>query len=358
MPPVSAPVWTQWDGDTFAKKFHSREITVFQAARGKNPWGTTSRDDYPQPPLYWAHTPKPDQHALQSGPFESTTTYREAFQIRPASNSRPVRHPPPKQQFHPKFQQATESRMAFMQPPLAITRPVTVDVGFRPNPASLGTTTMRADYTFHKIPAKFVKPDPQALPSKKHKFPAVTTTRADYGIPKDYGKPYTKGERPEPFTSGDFVSDTTYRASYVPVPIPKRMSAGIGVQTASGPYKKGGVGGQFTLMIPQGAPAPVVAQKTFTTVMDKQEDASIVVVAKSAKAADGVVLGAFAMDGIKPAGAGIPKIEVTLKLMNERTLMASATYRNGQAAKAMTFKANRSGPGLRQVASENDVPEY
>ena len=76
-------------------------------------------------------------------------------------------------------------------------------------------------------------------------FPGVTTTRADYGIPKDYGKPYTKGERPEPFTSGDFVSDTTYRASYVPVPIPKSMSAGIGVQTASGPYKKGGVGGRI-----------------------------------------------------------------------------------------------------------------
>ena len=40
---------------------------------------------------------------------------------------------------------------------------------------------------------------------------------------------------------------------------------------------------------------------------------------------------------------------------NEKTLMASATYKNGQAKKSLTFQAARTGPALRGVAREADM---
>ena len=79
-------------------------------------------------------------------------------------------------------------------------------------------------------------------------------------------------------------------------------------QVASKAYKAGGVGGQFELMIQQGAPAPQVASKTFTTVVDGQNAAAIGVVAKRAEYPHGVILGTFTMDGIKAAPTGVPKV--------------------------------------------------
>lgn len=81
-------------------------------------------------------------------------------------------------------------------------------------------------------------------------------------------------------------------------------------QVASGPYKKGGTGGHYEPMIKQGAPAPQVAQKTFTTTADEQTTADIVVVTKREDRPDGVVLGFFRLAGLKKGPQGIPKIEV------------------------------------------------
>ena len=71
------------------------------------------------------------------------------------------------------------------------------------------------------------------------------------------------------------------------------------MQVASKPYKLGGTGGQFDLYIKQGAPAPQQATKTYTTVVDGQTMASIVVVTKCKDRPDGVVLGFFSLDGIQ-----------------------------------------------------------
>ena len=56
----------------------------------------------------------------------------------------------------------------------------------------------------------------------------------------------------------NFEGTTEYRVAYAQVPLPLGMPADIGLQVASGAYKAGGVGGQFELMIQQGAPAPQV----------------------------------------------------------------------------------------------------
>ena len=92
-------------------------------------------------------------------------------------------------------------------------------------------------------------------------------------------------------------------------------------QVASGPYKKGGTGGHYEPMIKQGAPAPQVAQKTFTTTADEQTTADIVVVTKREDRPDGVVLGFFRLAGLKKGPQGIPKIEV-----RSRGLSRIATY--------------------------------
>ena len=168
--------------------------------------------------------------------------------------------------------------------------------------------------------------------------------------------------------------------------------ADIGLQVASKPYKAGGVGGQFEVMIKQGTPAPCVAQKTFTTVVDMQTKAAIVVVAKrsnvrdrtpstpgpglatkntppprdhrpafgwsrAAQALDGVILGHFSMDGITPGKTGGPKVEVSLKLADEKTLHASAVYKQGNKQKTLTFQAAKRQPGLRAVTNSDEVPE-
>ena len=127
-------------------------------------------------------------------------------------------------------------------------------------------------------------------------------------------------------------------------------------QVATKPYKFGGEGGQFYPMIKQGAPAPQHASKTFTTVEDNQAQASIVVVTKRSDRPDGVVLGFFPIEVAK-GPVGVPKIEVSLKLINEKSLAASATYIQGNKKKALTFvSGGRGSKPLRAVTEVSDVP--
>ena len=90
---------------------------------------------------------------------------------------------------------------------------------------------------------------------------------------------------------------------------------------------------------------------------DGQPAVAIVVVAKRPEYPHGVILGTFTMDGIRSAPTCVPKIEVTLKLLNEKTLHASALYRNGKRTKALTFRAAKQAPNLRAVATADDIPE-
>ena len=45
----------------------------------------------------------------------------------------------------------------------------------------------------------------------------------------------------------------------------------LGVQISNRPYKHGGTGGRFQLMIPAGSAAPTTCEMSFTTVVDAQQ---------------------------------------------------------------------------------------
>jgi hypothetical protein len=354
---MSAPAWEHWDGDTFAKLYHGREVTLASSYKVKLPTTTSHRADYPVPPLFWKHTPKPFHADLHTGPFDGTTSYRADFvSYADLAAARPQRRPYPEQKFRPKLQTATETRQSFQRPPLPPPRPKTAQAAFRSVHGSTGTTTMRADFQQWPMPQRHTR-NKEEVTHKQNKLQTSTTTRSDYQVPKGLQPPPTKFKKStqSALETGPFESTTEYRASYDSVQLPEGLPATIGIQVASSSYKSGGVGGQFEVMIRQGAPSPCIVQKTFTTVVDAQNKATIVVVAKRPEYPHGVVLGTFSLSGFK-GPTGVPKMEVTLKLADERTLHASAVYKQGGKAKALTFRA-RAGPKLRKVTQVDDVPD-
>jgi len=345
------PDWKHWDSDTYAKHFHGREITLFEFPQGGK-MGTTYRADYPEPPLYWQHQPPPDHSNRPTPAFGHTTSHRADYIERPFHGAAQVMTRP-QQQFTPKLSAMTTARNDYKVPALPPATQPRRTASFVPNDDPMGTTTMRADYVEWKMPGGRQKsPSLAAQPTKFH---GMTTTRNDYPWPAALPPPRENAGNPiheVPLFDGT----TEYRAKYELVPLPLGLPADIGLQVATRAYKSGGVGGQFHLMIKQGAPAPCGANKTFTTVVDQQQSAAIVVVAKRPEFAHGVILGHFSMEGIYPEKVGIPKVEVTLKLVNEKTLQASALYKQGKKTKALTFQAKK-GPPLRTVAQASEVPK-
>ena len=91
-------------------------------------------------------------------------------------------------------------------------------------------------------------------------------------------------------------------------------------------------------MIPSGTGTPIIAQQTLTTTKDMQDTGRIVVIAKRAGEYDGIELGHFAMDGIKPTKVGIQMVTVTFKLVNELQLQCTAFYKQGNRKVNLIFK--------------------
>jgi len=344
------PEWVHWDGDTYAKHFHGRELTRFEFPKGKGA-STTYRNDYPVPPLHWQHPPPPDHGNRPPPPFGHTTSHRADFCEHKFSSAM-QRRSDPRPTFKPKLSGITTCRNDFKAPQLPPRRAAGADRTYNPSGAPLGTTTMRADYCEWKMPAPRA-PRENDVPQKT-KFHGSTTFRNAYTWPAEMPPPPAAPDNPEHEVS-PFGGNTEYRAAFCPVPLPVGLQANIGLQVASRPYKMGGQGGQFDLMLKQGQPAPCSTTKTYTTVVDQQQTASIVVVAKRADMYHGVILGHFPMNGIKPDKVGVPKVEVTLKLTNEKTLLAQALYKQGNKMKVLTFQSNKKP--LRSVAQASDVPE-
>ena len=57
------------------------------------------------------------------------------------------------------------------------------------------------------------------------------------------------------------------------------------------------------------------------------------------------------------APTGIPKVEVSLKLSNEKTLQAVAVYKQGNKTRQLVFQAAKNGPPLRAVTQLSEAPE-
>ena len=116
------------------------------------------------------------------------------------------------------------------------------------------------------------------------------------------------------------------------------MPCSLGLQVANKAYAAGGVGGQFLLMVPAGSSTPIIAQKTLTTTADMQDTGRIVVIAKRDSDVDGIELGHFAIDGIKPTKVGQQIVNVTFKLVNDQHLQCTAFYKQGNRKVNLSFK--------------------
>jgi len=347
------PVWDYWDPEASAKTYHGREITVVQPMKQATPT-TTYRKHYPAPQLYWKHPPPPDGKIRPVPDFGHTSSHRDQFREWPMGLSGPVIPGYPERKSNPKLSAITTSRASYVKPDL----PRQLNFGptreHKPRNEPIGTTTMRADYLEWRLPGGHVMPTGPA--ARDVPFMGTTTTRADYKQPAELPPPPAPTSNP-PYVVPKFDGTTEYRAKYEEVPLPPGPFGAIGLQVASGAYKRGGVGGQFFQMIAQGNPAPQHANKTFTTTIDDQQTAAIIVVCKRADMADGVVLGYFSLEGLVKAPLGKPKVDITLKLLSEKSLHASATYIQGQKKKALTFTSARRGPPLRSVTNTDEVPK-
>eukprot|EP00326_Haptolina_ericina_P020507 CAMPEP_0181191004 /NCGR_PEP_ID=MMETSP1096-20121128/12499_1 /TAXON_ID=156174 ORGANISM="Chrysochromulina ericina, Strain CCMP281" /NCGR_SAMPLE_ID=MMETSP1096 /ASSEMBLY_ACC=CAM_ASM_000453 /LENGTH=139 /DNA_ID=CAMNT_0023280265 /DNA_START=1 /DNA_END=421 /DNA_ORIENTATION=- len=110
-------------------------------------------------------------------------------------------------------------------------------------------------------------------------------------------------------------------------------------------------------MVASGTPTPVIMTKELTTVQDLQQMAKIIVVAKRDEDPDGIELGHFKMEGIKPAKVATQRVTVTFKLLNEQTLQCSASYREGNRTVHLTFRDRKPlAPNLRAEVSAGFDP--
>jgi len=84
-------------------------------------------------------------------------------------------------------------------------------------------------------------------------------------------------------------------------------------------------GGVFTKLIEKNTTIPTEETKTFTTAVDNQTSVTVhVLQGERAMAKDNKSLGKFVLDGIPPAKAGVPQIDVTFEIDADGILQVSA----------------------------------
>jgi len=200
-----------------------------------------------------------------------------------------------------------------------------------------GQSTHMADYVKWPLPSRADYRPPTAPDAKHLPFAGTSIHHESFMWPmKDRTRPHIQKfpkADPQPFNG---ESEDT--AKYTQLKLPAGMPCSLGLQIASKPYVYGGVGGQFLTMIPAGTPTPCIASKMLTTVVDMQDRAKIVVIAKRDGDLDGVELGHFSMDGIRPTKLGTQTVNVTFKLMNEQTMQVTAMYRQGNRKINLQFR--------------------
>lgn len=147
------PLWSSWDGQTYGKHFHGREITLFAMPKRAGP-STTYRNDYPEPPLFWKHATKPDHSKRPVGEFGHTTSHRSDFPQHKIGGGTPAIKAYPEQRYHPKLSSVTTARDSFQQPKLPPARPRTAQQPYTTLDIPMGSTTMRSDYIQWKIPER------------------------------------------------------------------------------------------------------------------------------------------------------------------------------------------------------------
>ena len=99
-------------------------------------------------------------------------------------------------------------------------------------------------------------------------------------------------------------------------------------------------GGLFSRIIPRNTPIPCKASKTFTTTHDYQEKVAIRVYQGEREfCKDNIYLGELILDGILPAPAGVPKIEVVFEIDENGILNVEAIDKGTGKRKKITIQA-------------------
>ncbi|OKY78634.1 MAG: Chaperone DnaK/HSP70 [Candidatus Methanohalarchaeum thermophilum] len=98
-------------------------------------------------------------------------------------------------------------------------------------------------------------------------------------------------------------------------------------------------GGVFTKLIERNTTIPTEEQKTFTTAVDNQTAVTVhVLQGERAMAKDNKSLGQFVLDGIPPAPAGTPQIEVTFEIDADGILQVSAEDKGSGKEQSITIQ--------------------
>ncbi|KAL1525826.1 hypothetical protein AB1Y20_020663 [Prymnesium parvum] len=331
---TTAPIRVYWEPDEAARRYHGDELTLWEPHRPCAA-GTTHRNDFRGLgqrnawPYRGNRAPKPPTK------FDGESTYHHdypAWPLPPAAPRRPAEQPP--RSFPGQWDTTHAASYTFPRQKAAAPsrreRPAAAPRPFE------GISTHLADY--QPWPLRYVKAERPSTPANDPiPFRGQTIAQEAFQWPQKDRTRAAPARPPRP-PPQRFDGQSEYTAKYVKLKLPPGLPCALGMQIASKPYAQGGVGGQFLGMIPAGTAAPMVATQMLTTTRDMQDTGCIVVVAKREGDVDGMELGHFNMEQIKPAKYGTQTVTVTFKLVAENQLHCSAFYKQGNRKCHLTFK--------------------
>ena len=291
------------------------------------------------PPPRKAMKPQ-DSRPQTTEAFVTRSTMQDSFQPMMAGfrPSQPFR---PKSSYEPQVWMqpiSTTHRDAFQQwraPPRQSFKPSPANSRHTPAESFTGRSTMQDSYqpvmkgTF--VPTKSARKE--EVKYETGVFEGTTTSRASFQAWPIPPRPAKKGPAQGLPFMGDaknVMPNSTYRDQFREITLPMGASSSLGLQV---------VNGKFFAMMPRGTRPPKVATKTMTTTMDRQSSMDIVIVLSSDDyGRKGRKIGEFTLDGIAPAKAGVPQVEVTFNLSTDNSLRVSAVDNQGSRQRALVVK--------------------
>lgn len=289
---------------------------------------------WPLPPRQKAKKPK-DERPMSAARFDTRSTMQDSFQNWSGINQRSVSCRPTSAYQANSWMQpiSTTHREAFQSWSVPKRTP------FRPAQArdapSGGPTGRSTQQDSFQPFASFVRTQ-SAQPKEKRldefPFEGTTTSRTSYQ-PWPVQPTIHRGKKPaenQSFMGGEQpFPNSTYRDMFREIKIPSGAASQLGLQV---------VGGKFHPMIPRGTKPPASKKLMMTTASDKQTSLDVVVVVADEHGKRGKKVAEFEVDGIAPARAGVPQIEVTFVLSNDHSLRVSALDHQGNRSRSLTVK--------------------
>lgn len=317
-----------------------REITPWEPISQPTETQSTYSSHYQKWPVQVRSraTKPPDERPMSASRFDTRSTMQDSFQNWSGLPSRLPSCRPTSAYVAQQWMQpiSTTHREAFQQwraqprTSLKPKNPRDVSVEYAPT----GRSTMQDSYQPIPATATRVKSAaPVERPLDKTVFEGTTTMRSAYQ-PWPVQPRHKTGKKTEsnPWSGADPMPfpNSTYRDMFREIVIPKGGRQAVGLQVA---------GGKFYTMLQRGTFPPAEKKVMMTTTTDKQGSLDIVVVISPDEANKrGKVVGEFTLDGIAPARAGIPQIQVCFVLSNDNSLRVSAVDIQGNRTRALSVQ--------------------